>query len=87
MDCYIKPLLKDDIEGIEKISLDLVSIRDNAPYSAEQGVGLQRVNFTGEVLRRGATEEIISSLDMISAFLDNRIRIDDLFQDWDMRAV
>ena len=87
MDCYIYPLLKDDIEAIEKISLDLVSIRDNAPYPAKQGVGLHRVNFFGKALWGRATPVFISSLNIVAPFLDNGIRIDNLFQNWNIMAV
>jgi len=87
MDGNINALLENDIKRVEKIGLDLIGVGNNAPYPAKQGVGLHRVNFTGKALWRCAAPVFISSLNIIAAFLDHGVRIDDLFQDRDVRAV
>ncbi len=87
MEFHLQACLKDDIEGIEKIGLDLVGIRYHAPYPAKKRIGLQRIDFLWDDLGGGAAKIMVADPHVILFFPDHGIAVDDLLAQGDVRIV
>ncbi len=87
MEFHLQTCFKDDIEGIEKIGLDLVGIRDHTPYPAKKRIGLQGIDFLRDDLWGGAAEIMVADLHVILFFSDHGIAVDDLLAQGNVRIV
>ena len=83
VDPGLQALLKEDVEGVEEVGLDLIDVRDQAPDAAKEGIGLQGIDLAGNVLGRGAAEKVVADLQMIPVPPGPPYRVEDLFAQGD----